>query len=170
MIVDLKRAVLLLFVVSVPFICKAQSRVKLTNLDSGKEIVFTTGSRIVYSTEEFGSKNVGEITEIYQDSLKVDNKTVQIKDIQTIGRRRRGSVFGSLILSILGGATIGTVLAPDPDPCPSCQKVSNENDGRVYDVITVGIGATLGTLGIIIGVRNSAKRIEEGAWQLDVLD
>lgn len=170
MLTFFKKIVLILLLAATPFICEAQ-QIKLVHAKSGREISLVPGTRVVYVSEASRSAKVGILKEIYQDSITVDDKILYLKDIRKIGRRKKGSGFGSFILAALGGATIGTVLAPDPDPCPRCQTVSSPgDDGRIYDVVEVGIGAALIGLAVSIGARNSARDVKSGTWQLEIVD
>ncbi|MGB3779666.1 MAG: hypothetical protein WA960_14995 [Tunicatimonas sp.] len=129
------------------------------------------GTRVVYALTDQSGLVTGELQEISKDSLIIDSKSISLVDLERFGRRKKGSGFWTFISSFVGGAMIGTVLAPEPDPCPSCQAVIVEDSGgTIGDVLLIAGGASLTAVGINTGIKNSPKDLSSGKWVLEIVN
>lgn len=145
--------------------------IKLTNSKNGNELLLEKGTRISYRLTGNYKLYKGDLQEITQDSIKVEDEWVAINNINMIGKKKKGSGFWTFISAAFGGAMIGTALAPEPDVCPSCTTVIVEdNGGTAGDVIMVAAGVGLGAVAINTAVKNSPKTIAEDMWHLEVVE
>jgi hypothetical protein len=144
-------------------------RIKLTNSKNQKEVILSEGMRVVYLLQSKKS-GIGTLTEITAAGITVEGTTIPYEDLKRLGRRKKGSGFGSFVMSAFGGALIGSVIfAGNSDPCPQCQTVSVEDEGGTLgNVVAVMGGVTLIALAINSGTKNSARDL--AVWKLEVLE
>ncbi len=145
--------------------------IKLTNSKNGNQLLLEKGTRISYRLTGNYKLHKGELLEITQDSIKVKEEWVAIKNINSIGKKKKGSTFWTFISASFGGAMIGTALAPEPDICPSCTTVIVEdNGGTAGDIIMVAAGVGLGAIAINTAIKNTPKIIADDLWHLEVVE
>ncbi|MDX1628503.1 MAG: DUF6232 family protein [Fulvivirga sp.] len=143
--------------------------IKLTNQEKSKSMIFSTGDRVSGTTSD--DDFIGQIVSISTDSIQIDDRKFAINELTSFGQKKKGSGIGSFLLAALGGAFIGSALAPEKDPCPSCQTVSTEdNGGSAGDAILIVGGAVLAGLAIHTASKNSPKDLKEGTWSIEVIE
>lgn len=153
-------------------ICATDSqgqRITLTNSKNQKELILTEGMRVVYMLHS-KKTGIGTLSEITSAGITVSDSTIPYEDLKKLGRRKRGSGFGTFVMSAFGGSLIGSVIfAGNSDPCPQCQTVSVEDEGGTLgNVVAVAGGATLIALAINSGIKNSARDLT--VWKLEVIE
>lgn len=163
------RLTLLLSILLMTVIASAQS-IKLTNTKSGKSLSLPKGTRVVYTLKGSSTAHVGILTDIKTDQMVVDSTSVSYDDLTRLGRRKKGSAFGIMAMSFIGGSFIGAVVFPgNDDPCPQCQTVSVEDEGGTAgDIVLVTAGVTLVGLALNSATKNSARKL--GDWKLEVVE
>jgi len=145
--------------------------IKLTNSKNDNQLILEKGTRISYGLKDNHKLFKGELQEITQDSVKVNDEWVAMHNIYSIGKKKKGSGFWTFISAAFGGAMIGTALAPEPDICPSCTTVIVEdNGGTAGDIIMVAAGVGLGAIAINTAIKNTPKTIAEDQWNLEVVE
>lgn len=145
--------------------------IKLSHSTSQRSILLKEGIRISYSVKGDKGEKVGQLEKITQQSILIDSTIIALEDIRTIGKREKGARFWAFLGATFGGAMIGTAFAPEPDPCPNCQVVIEENRGGTFgDIILVAGGAALVGYSIHSAIKNSPKDIEHGVWKLTVVE
>lgn len=160
----------LLFLSLYPGFASAQKQIKLSSTKSNKVIKLSEGSRVIYTLHTAPKPVVGILNNVQEDSITISNRTIALADLSAIGKRKKGTVVWSTLMAAFGGAMVGSALAPDPDPCPSCQTVIVEDKGGTEgDIILVAGGFTLIGLAINKAVNNSARNIANGKWTLEVI-
>jgi hypothetical protein len=144
-------------------------RIKLTNTKSKKEVILVKGMRVVYVLKT-KSATVGTLTEITTTGMSIDGTPIAYEDLKSLGKRKKGTGFGTFALSFFGGAIIGSVIfADNSDPCPQCQTVSVEDEGGTAgNILAVVGGVTLIALAVNTGVKNSPRDLS--IWKLEVVD
>lgn len=144
---------------------------KLSNSKSGKEIILEEGARVVYVLKTARGTNTGIIKSIGEKEVMIGATAIPLDDFSLLGSRKKGSGAGAVVLAALGGSMIGTALRPDPDPCLNCTRVHVEDEGGTAgEVLFVAGGVALIGLALNLSIKNSARRIGEGAWQLEVVN
>jgi hypothetical protein len=148
----------------------AQKKLKLVNLKTKKEILITTGTRVGYVLKEQPKLATGVLTAIETDAIDIEGKRINLADLNSIGKKRKGSGFGIFTMAVLGGSLIGAGVAPDPTPsCSGCTVIEEDNGGTEGDVILVVAGSTLIGLAINSGIKNAPKDVVN-TWKLEVVD
>lgn len=155
-----------------PLLCSAQQQLKLTNLKTGKELFLKEGTRVSYTLHSTPGKTVGKLTDIQENHIAIGGQEISLADVKSIGKRSRGTGLVTALLGGIGGAMIGQYLfATEPDPCPSCRTVIEEDHTGPWDeVLFIGGGIALGALAVHTAIDNSPRKVGEGDWKLEVVD
>jgi hypothetical protein len=152
-----------------PYNLCAQKKLKLVNLKTKKEIMITTGTRVGYVLKEYPKLATGILTAIEANAIDIEGKRINLIDLKSIGKKKKGSGFGSFAMAVIAGSLIGSVLAPDPEPCSNCIVIEENNGGTEGDVILVVAGSALIGLAINSGIKNTPKDVVK-TWKLEIVD
>lgn len=168
----LKHMLCMLFFLAVPVLCFAQKKIKLTNTKTNKELVLEEGSRVVYTLKNKRGGKIGILNRIQEDSITVGDRTVGLQELSGLGKKKKGSGLGIILMAGFGGSMVGTALAPDPDPCPKCHNVSTtETEGAVVgQALFIGGGLALVGLAMRSATKNSAVNLADGRWKLEITE
>lgn len=104
-----KSYVQILLLVCVSFVSNAQKFITLSPREqkSGRhKIVISEGNRVKCKFIN-GSKVVGVINKIMDDSIKINGKTFSTEDVKSMAKRKKGStamIVGTQLIPALGGA------------------------------------------------------------------
>lgn len=142
--------------------------IELANKQSNRKIIIKEGKRVAYTLKD-GKPGKGRVKSIMADSIQVGNNTFAVTSVRTFGKRPAGGRFWGIFLMSAGGIAIMAAIMPDPDPCPDCTDVSEDN-GNSGTVLGIGIGAVSAGLGIAIFENTLTRKIDGGTWDIQIVE
>lgn len=156
----------------------SQNAIQLTNVQSGKKLKpIKTGVRLKYTIAPPQGQAVvaatGTLTALTPTTLTIGGQTINIQDIQKLGRQKKGSNFFGWALTTFGNITwIGALSSASRGSevaCANCHEFVEDDGGTEGTVFltAVGLGATY--LGIRTLIKNSQKDLVS-KYKLNVVE
>ncbi|MBK0402120.1 hypothetical protein I5M27_03935 [Adhaeribacter sp. BT258] len=157
----------------------AQKAIQLTNKTTGKKLKpITTGARVAYFLKPVNGKSqskaiTGILSEISTETLTVNGVTFNVNDLYSFGTKKKGSGFGSFLLSGFGTAlVVGAISNQTQDPAPPCRNchvvTTGEDKAMAGTVVLSGIGLGMNVLSINKIIKNSPRNLKK--WDLEIID
>lgn len=141
--------------------------IELANKQSNRKILIKEGKRVAFTLKD-GRPGKGRVKSITPDSIRVGDRTFALTSVRTFGKRPAGGRFWGIFLMSAGGLLVTAAIMPDPDPCPDCETVGDDNNSAT--ILGVGIGITSVGLGYAIVENTLSRKIEGGTWDIRIVE
>lgn len=141
--------------------------IELANKQSNRKIIIKEGKRVAFSLKD-GNPGKGRVKSITADSIQVGDRRFAVTSVRTFGKRPAGARFWGIFLMSVGGIVLTAAVIPEPDPCPDCIDVS-ENDNSAV-IAEIGIGVASMGLGYAILENSFSRKIEGGTWDIRIVE
>lgn len=150
-----------------PAFSQSNLAIELANKQSNRKILIKEGKRVAFTLKD-GRPGKGRVKSITPDSIQVGDRTFAVTSVRTFGKRPAGARFWGIFLMSTGGAFLTAAVLPQPDPCPDCIDVSENDNSAVIGQVSVGL-ASLG-LGFAILENSFTRKIESGTWDIRIVE
>lgn len=141
--------------------------IELANKHSNRKIIIKEGKRVAFTLKD-GNPGKGRVKSITADSIRVGDRRFAVTSVRSFGKRPAGARFWGIFLMSAGGIALTAAVMPEPDPCPDCTDVSDNDNSAVIAEIGIGV-AGLG-LGYAIMENTFSRKIEGGTWDIRIIE